>query len=54
MIGFGKLERDDRAGELGRRDHVPIYQVWPNYFETVGSRFAPGRFAGTNPATRSS
>jgi predicted permease len=43
MIGFGKLERDDRPGELTAGLIVPVYQVWPNYFETVRLPMRAGR-----------
>ncbi|HYN09895.1 MAG TPA: ABC transporter permease [Vicinamibacterales bacterium] len=43
MIGFGKHERDDRAGELSADLIVPIYQVWPNYFETIRLPIRAGR-----------
>ncbi len=43
MIAFGKLERSDRPGELTDGLIVPIYQVWPNYFETVRLPMRAGR-----------
>jgi putative ABC transport system permease protein len=43
MVSFGKLERADRPGELTEDLIVPLYQVWPNYFETIGLRIEAGR-----------
>jgi putative ABC transport system permease protein len=43
MVGFGKLERGDRPGELTEDLVVPLYQVWPGYFSTVGIPLRAGR-----------
>ncbi|HEX7779627.1 MAG TPA: FtsX-like permease family protein, partial [Vicinamibacterales bacterium] len=50
MVGFGKLERRDRPGELTDELVVPIYLVWPNYFQTLGLPIRAGRaFAAEEP-----
>jgi putative ABC transport system permease protein len=43
MIGFGKIERSDRPGELTDELVVPVYQIWPTYFTTVGIPLRAGR-----------
>ena len=43
MISFGKIERADRPGELTNELIVPVYQVWPNYFSTIGIPVNQGR-----------
>jgi predicted permease len=43
MISFGKFERADRPGELSDEQIIPVYQVWPNYFESLGLRLRAGR-----------
>jgi predicted permease len=43
MVGFGKLERSDRPGELTGELIVPLYLVWPNYFQTLGLPIRAGR-----------
>ena len=43
MVSFGKLERDDRPGELSAELIVPVYQVWSNYFDSVGITLREGR-----------
>ena len=52
MVNFGKLERADRPGELSEELVVPVYQVWPSYFETIGLPIQSGCIsAGTNLVT---
>ena len=43
MVSFGKLERDDKPGELSAELIVPIYQIWTNYFDAVGIALREGR-----------
>jgi putative ABC transport system permease protein len=43
MISFGKLEAEDRPGDLSEELVVPVYQVWPNYFDAVGIALREGR-----------
>jgi predicted permease len=51
MVSFGKLERADRPGALTEDLIVPLYQVWPNYFETIGLGIQAGRaFVRDEPA----
>lgn len=53
MVNFGKLERADRPGELSEELVVPVYQVWPSYFETIGLPIQSGRtFGGDEPGDR--
>ena len=53
MVSFGKLERGDRPGELTEELIVPLYQVWPNYFETIGLGIEAGRTFGREEPTDS-
>jgi predicted permease len=43
MVGFGRMERSDRPGELTGDLVVPIYQVWPSYFQTLRQPIRAGR-----------
>jgi len=43
MISFGKIERADHPGDLSAELIVPVYQVWPNYFATVGIPLREGQ-----------
>ncbi len=43
MISFGQLEVADRQGTLSEQLIVPVYQVWSNYFSTVGIPIRQGR-----------
>lgn len=52
VIRFGELEFADRPGEKTEFLVLPIYQVWPDYFETVGLPLVAGRsFADGEPRT---
>jgi hypothetical protein len=51
MVSFGKLERDDKPGDLSAELIVPVYQVWANYFDAVGIALREGRaFGESEPA----
>jgi predicted permease len=51
MISFGELEFADRPGEMSESLVLPIYQVWPDYFNAVGIPIRAGRpFSVGEPA----
>lgn len=51
MISFAQLEFLDRPGQLSDELVVPVYKVWPDYFETIGLKITEGRsFAADEPA----
>jgi predicted permease len=43
MISFGTLEFEHAPDVKAEEIIVPVYQVWPDYFETTGIRLADGR-----------
>ena len=50
IISFGKLEFAHRPGTLSEELDLPVYQVWPNYFTSVGIPIRAGRsFAADEP-----
>jgi predicted permease len=50
IISFGKIEFAHRPGTLSEELVLPVYQVWPNYFTSVGIPIRAGRaFAADEP-----
>ena len=43
QISFGKIETEDRPGVLSDELVLPVYAVWPNYFDTIGLPIRKGR-----------
>jgi predicted permease len=43
IISFGELEFADRPGEKTEELILPVYEVWPNYFDVVGIPLRAGR-----------
>ena len=51
LISFGDLELAHRPGEVTETLVLPTYEVWPDYFESVGIPIVAGRaFAEGEPA----
>ncbi|HET9368677.1 MAG TPA: ABC transporter permease [Vicinamibacterales bacterium] len=43
LLSFGEIEFADRPGEKTEELVLPVYQVWPNYFDVVGIPIKAGR-----------
>jgi predicted permease len=43
MITVGKIEFDDRIGQLTKSTMLAVYPTWPDYFRTAGIRLVEGR-----------
>jgi predicted permease len=50
QINFGQIETGDRPGVLSDELVLPVYAVWPNYFDVIGLPIRQGRaFAADEP-----
>ena len=43
LINVGAIELADRPGEKTKSSVVPVFEIWPGYFDTAGIRVVDGR-----------